>query len=351
MMIAAVLLTLGLALGTVTPAEAPPTARAEVSPSGPSRPAGPEARPPVEENVDTVSVRLENDILSGTDEEYSSGAALTLIRESRGPLGGFWGWLGSADGRLISGYELGQLIVTPADTTKPIPDADDRPYAGLLYGALSTQLVRGRRLDGLKLVVGVVGPASLAAHTQKLIHRWTGSVMPQGWDYQLENELILNAVYEQRRRYTLLDSEGGWGVEAIPRAGGMLGTALVQAQADGQIRFGYNLPDDFGRTLMRGLGNLPFPLPRPGTGSRRFGVYAFAQGGANLVARNLTLDGNTFQDGPRVRKIPLFAAGEVGVSVWTSSFEATVSYVFWGREYDAQATATRFATATISFRF
>ncbi|HSK09707.1 MAG TPA: lipid A deacylase LpxR family protein [Vicinamibacterales bacterium] len=353
MVVAPVLLTLGLGLGTAmlaaTPAAAPAAPRA-ISPSGP-HPAVRETRPPVEEDVDTVTVRLENDVLSGSDSNYSSGAALTLTREGRGPLGRIWGWLGAADGRLISSYELGQLIVTPADITRPVPDPADRPYAGLLYLALSTQRVRGHRFDGLKLVAGVVGPASLAAHTQKQIHRWTGSLMPQGWDSQLKNEPILNAVYEHRQRHTLLDSESGWSVEAIPRAGGMLGNVLVQAQVDGQIRLGYNLPDDFGRTLIRGLGNLPFPLPRPGTGSHRFGAYAFASGGANLVARNLTLDGNTFRDGPRVEKIPLFPAGEVGVSVWTSSFEATVSYVFWGREYDTQAKASRFGTATISFRF
>jgi hypothetical protein len=349
-MIAPVLITLGLALGTAVPVAMPAgSAPREVSPSEPSPPGS--QLEPAGEVVDTVSVRLENDIISGSDSNYSSGAAVTLTRKGRGPLGGLWEWLGARDGRLISSYELGQLIVTPADIAKPIPDPADRPYAGLLYGALSTQLVHGDRFHGLKLVAGVVGPASLAAHTQKQVHRWTGSLMPQGWDHQLKNEPILNAVYEHRQRHTLLASKDGWGVEAIPRFGGMLGNVLVQAQVDGQVRVGYNLPDDFGRTLMRGLGNLPFPLARPGTGPRRFGAYAFAGGGANLVARNLTLDGNTFRDGPRVEKIPLFPAGEVGVSVWTSSFEATFSYVFWGREYEAQAKVSRFGTATISVRF
>jgi hypothetical protein len=252
---------------------------------------------------------------------------------------------------MVSSYEVAQVIVTPADIKRRVPDLTDRPYAGLLLAAVSTQLVDGDRFDALKLIAGVVGPASLAAQTQRAFHRAIASPEPQGWAYQLKNEPIVNAVYEHRRRYTLLDSEAGWGADAIPMGGGMVGNLLIQSEAEAQFRFGYNVPDDFGMTLLRGMGNLPYPRSRHDREHHRFGVYAFAGGGANAVARNLTLDGNTFRAGPHVAKKPLFPGGEAGVAVWTQSFQATFTYVVWGREYATQTLLSRYAATTIRVHF
>jgi lipid A 3-O-deacylase len=331
-----------LALGLLVPP--PPGSDETAVPDLPAPPPTSTSSP-----ATVVSFRWENDVVSGTDENYSNGVSLSFSREGRGLLGGLWSKLGGTDGRLVSGYEFGQLIVTPRDIKRPVPDPLDRPYAGLLYVAASTERVRGNRFDGMKFITGVVGPASGAAETQRWFHRVSGHPEPKGWEHQLRNEPILNLVYEHRRRYALARSESGWGAELIPVAGAMLGNVLVQAQADGQLRLGFNLPDDFGTSLMRGLGNLPFPRQR--AGGRTFGIYGFLGGGANLVARNLALDGNSFSDGPRVDKRPFFAAAEAGVSVWTRWFELTATYVAWGREYDAQTKPSQFGAATIAFRF
>jgi lipid A 3-O-deacylase len=311
----------------------------------------PEERP-VDRGRSVVSFRWENDVVGGTDDNYTDGISLSLSREGRGPLGGFWKWFGPVNGRLVASYELGQMMYTPKDLRRVVPDPADRPYAGVLFAALSTEYVHGNRLDALKLVAGVVGPASLAAQAQKAFHGIIRSPQPQGWAYQLKNEPIVNMVYEHRRRYTLLRSERGWGADTIPVVGAMLGTFLIQAEAGAQFRFGYNLPRDFGTTLMRGMGNLPFPRTgEDAATSHQFGVYVFAGGGGNLVARNLTLDGNTFRAGPRVPKEPAFAAAEAGASVWSRWVELTVTYVYWGREFKAQTRASRFGAAILSFHF
>ncbi len=299
-----------------------------------------------------VSLRLDNDIIAGTDKDYSSGFSLALSREGRGPLGGIWDWLGAGGGRLVTSYELGHVITTPANILAPVPDPNDRPYAGVLFGALATQMVKGDRLDGLKLMVGVVGPASLAAPIQRAIHTVTLSDQAHGWDYQLRNELLVNVFYEHRRRYTLHASPGGWGVQAIPRAGASVGNLQVQAQVETYVRVGRHLPDDFGSSLPRGLGNLPLPARGGGAGMPDgSGAHVFAGSGVFLVARNLTLDGNTFADGPRVEKRHLVPSGEVGLSVWKRRVEATISFVAWGREFAAQWRPCRFGTATLTYSF
>jgi lipid A 3-O-deacylase len=346
--LAAFILSLGLNLDA-----AAQTARVGDKPAEPLPTTTSTTPAPAPESAHTVvSLRWENDVVSGTDENYSNGISLMVARNGRGPVGGLWSVFGLRSGRLISTYELGQLIVTPQDIRRIVPDPADRPYAGLLYVAISTQRVDGNRFDGIKFITGVVGPASLAENVQKSFHRHIGNPIPEGWDYQLKNEAILNMVYEHRRRYTLAEGSSGWRLEAIPVAGAMLGNVLIQAEAETQLRIGYHLPDDFGTTLMRGLGNPPTPRSgREVRGSPRMGVYAFAGGGANLVARNLTLDGNTIRDGPRVSKRPLFPGAEVGMSTWTPWFEAYFAFVFWGREYESQSRASHFGVATIAFRF
>ncbi|HOC17254.1 MAG TPA: lipid A deacylase LpxR family protein [Vicinamibacterales bacterium] len=300
-----------------------------------------------------VSLRLDNDIVAGTDKDYSSGFSLALSLDGRGPLGGIWSVFGGSPSRLVSSYELGHVISTPANILAPVPDPSDRPYAGMLYGALATQALSGDRLDGLKLLAGVVGPASLAEPIQRAIHTVTLSDQARGWDYQLRNELLLNVFYEHRRRFTVHATPGGWTLQAIPRAGASAGNLLVQAQAEAYVRFGRHLPDDFGSSPARGLGNVPLPARHAATGSPNgTGAYVFAGAGVFFVARNLTLDGNTFSDGPRVQeKAHAVPAGEVGVSIRNSRFEATVSFVAWGREHAAQWRPCRYGSATLTYSY
>lgn len=341
---AALLLALALAGGQADPAAA--------APAPPQSPPPPAASAPPPEPRNAVSLRLENDIIAGTDQDYTSGFSLALSREGPGLLGGFWNWVGAGGGRLISTYELAQMISTPSDIKRRVPDPNDRPYAGVLFGALTTQAVNGTRLDGLKLLAGVVGPVSLAEPVQKAIHAMTGSLQARGWKYQLRNELLLNVFYEQRRRYTLLTTDRGWGVQVIPRAGASLGNLLIQAQAEGHVRFGRHLPDNFGTSLSRGLGNAPFPAPRRSVGEApRSGAYVFAGGGAYFVRRNLVLDGNTLGDSPGVNKHPVVGSGEAGFSFWTGRVEVTASFVYWTREHEGQRRPGRFGTAVVAFSF
>jgi lipid A 3-O-deacylase len=295
----------------------------------------------------TVSIRWENDVIAGTDDNYSNGFSIAVSREGPGPVGGLWNWMGVAGGRRSTSYEVGQLIVTPRDISRTIPDPGDRPYAGLLYVAVSTQLVRSTRFDGVELITGVVGPAAGAAETQRAFHRVSGNPEPRGWAFQLKNEPILNLVYEHRERRTLVD--GTWGADAIASADVMAGNVLVQAVGGAQFRAGLRVPADFGTARMRGLGTLARPLSSGR--EQRFGAYAFAGASANVVARNLTLDGNTFADGPRVEKRALFPSAEIGAVAWWRRLEVTFTYVFWGREYENQPHVSRFGAATVAVRF
>lgn len=298
----------------------------------------------------SASLRLENDTFAGRDRFYTNGVSLSVAHTGRSWLDPVADWLPWGRGRRTVGYEVGQIMVTPTDIARPVPDPHDRPYAGILFAALSLHVDRTNRYHGLKFITGVVGPWSLAEETQSAVHRIVGSVQPQGWDNQLHNELVLNLVYEHRRKYRLLGRRESWAVEALPMAGAMLGNVLTQGQLGGQVRFGYSIPDDFGTTLMRGVVHIPPPRERT-DGRSRWGLFVYGGVNANLVLRNITLDGNTWKDSPSVDKEWFVPAVEVGVATGTRRFLASFSYIFWSREFKGQQKNSEFGALTFSYFF
>ncbi len=298
-----------------------------------------------------ASLRWENDTFSSRDRWYTDGVSLSLSHTGNSWLDPLADWLPWGQGRRTVGYELGQIMVTPQDISRPVPDPNDRPYAGILYTALSLHVDQGDSYNGLKFITGMVGPWSLAEQTQKTIHRWIGSKIPQGWDHQLHNEPILNLVYEHRHKFRWLGEPDGFAVEALPLAGGMLGNVLTQGYAGGQLRLGYRIPDDFGVTLMRGMVHLPPPRRRQAPGQSTWGLFVYGGGTANVVLRNITLDGNSFEDSPSVDKKWFVPAAEFGVGLSQRRFQASFSYVIWGKEFDGQSGHSEFGALTASWLF
>lgn len=340
-----------LLAGLLWPAELA-WAQGETAPTAPREASDASALQPPRP-VRAISFRWENDAVGETDENYSNGISLAYTHSGRGLLGGIWKWFGvEEDATLFSGYDVGQIMVTPMDTDRPVPDPEDRPYVGMLYASVSTQLRRGNVFHGLKFVTGVVGPASQAEEVQTWFHELIGDRKAQGWAYQLHNEPIFNLVYEHRRKYPLLSADSAWSADIIPVGSAMLGNVLIQAQVGAQVRFGYQVPDNFGTTLIRGFGTLPYGRPRKnGDSEPRWGAYVFASGSGVAVARNLSLDGNTFEDSPSVDKNPFFLTGEFGLSLWTRWCEVTASFVWWGEEFKNQARPSRFGALAIMVPF
>lgn len=296
----------------------------------------------------TFSLRFENDTFGGTDANYTSGMSVAFTRTGKGLLGGVWDLGGHAAGERFAGYELTQLQFTPSDLRQSDPPLTDRPYAGLLYLACMTHLQREESLHSLKLMAGIAGPGSYAEGLQRFTHKVFGYNLPQGWSHQIKNEPIINLLYEYRHKYRLTPRDAAVGVEVIPMGGAFLGNYLVQAEAEVQCRIGYH-PDDFGATVLRGIGYLPFPQEE--RMRHAWGFYAFAGGAANLVARNITLDGNTFAESRSVDKRVFLPAAEFGASLWTRRFQATFSYVMWGREFYGQPEREDYGSALLSYFF
>ncbi|MBE9563780.1 MAG: lipid A deacylase LpxR family protein, partial [Proteobacteria bacterium] len=91
--------------------------------------------------------------------------------------------------RAIS-YFVFQDMDTPKDITTSELLPDDVPYAGTLGWTVKQHAFDRTTSDSLSLTLGVVGPLSLAEQSQTVIHQIISAEAPQGWDNQVNHELV-----------------------------------------------------------------------------------------------------------------------------------------------------------------
>jgi lipid A 3-O-deacylase len=295
----------------------------------------------------------ENDIFAGADDNYTNGVRFAyLSAEDDIPR-----WLRrtsrampffARDGHTRWHAAVGQSMFTPTDITVREAQPEERPYAGWLYGSVGVVSDTGNRLDNLQLTLGVVGPASGAEETQEAVHDFIGADDPSGWDNQLENEPGIILTYERKWRNDVFTFPGtSWGLDFSPTIGGSLGNIYTHAAVGGVLRFGQDLPSDYGPPLIS--PNLPgsdFFVP-----TSKFGWYVFTGLEGRAVARNIFLDGNTFENSPSVDKYPLVGGAQVGIAFTFDDIRVAYTHVFRTREYQNQPENDAFGAFTVSYRF
>jgi len=317
----------------------------------------------------TFAISLENDwFFAHTDRYYTNGLRLTWISPELTDLRELsWvpNWSYPFIKRLPSANEpapsqaislsVGQNMYTPEDKEQTNTIQDDRPYAGFTYVAAGFHSKSSRHLDSLEFALGIVGPHSYAGDVQTKVHELIDSPIPNGWDNQLEDEAILNIFYGHKWKPLRSEVGSGLGYDVIPHAGGALGNALTSVGAGVQVRFGWNLPNDFGIYHIHPGYNIKTELNKQGshlpTGHRAFGIHLFSSLDGYAVARNIFLDGNTFRESYHVDKKPLVAEFMVGLGMTFSRFKVNFANVAQTKEFQGQREHQKFGSITFSFSF
>lgn len=321
------------------------------------------AAPALSEEPGRVTVLEENDsILSDDDGYYTQGLQFSYLSPGvaedsawAAPFdwlgGGVLGILPGASDEVSRRYEflLGQQLFTPENIHLAKPDSDDRPYAGWLYGGIGlVQDTDRQQLDHIELLVGVVGPAAGGRRTQNDWHQFIGIQEADGWDHQLDNEPGIMLSYERKWRL-LQPIAGGFAVDAIPELGATAGNVQTYAETGIMLRFGKGLEADYGPARLRPAlsGTSYFNsayLEDP------FGFYLFVGAQGRAVARNIFLDGNSFEDGPDVDK-KVFVADLTGgfALFWSDDIRLDGTFLYRTREFDGQPKAEEFAGIDLSF--
>lgn len=317
---------------------------------------------------DTFTFYMENDFFENLDRYYTHGTKFSWIsrdlsnfREVTSIPQWMQGIIGKAplvndpeQQRSVS-LSFGQNIYTPEHKEKKRLIKDDRPYAGVTYLGLGLHSRNTKHMDTLELDIGIVGRHSYAEDIQTKIHEWMDSEIAKGWKNQLHDEPIVNLYFERKWRLSQTKSSTGWGFDLIPHTGLAIGNAYTGVNAGGQVRLGWNMPNDFGTYLIRPGSDSSAPLddtdPRFFAPLHRFGVHAFFAVDGKAVARNILLDGNTFRDSHSVDREPFVADLIGGVGLIIYRVKITYSYVHKTKEFKTQKDEQNFGAIAASFTF
>lgn len=298
-------------------------------------------------------VVFENDIFTGTDRGYTNGIRFSYVSSEEkmpalaGKIANYLP-LFSQDGKKRISIAAGQSMFTPSDTSSATPDPNDRPYAGWLYGSIGIVSDTGKILDNVFLTLGVVGPSAQAEEAQKFVHKVIGSPKPQGWNHQLKDEPGAVLTYERKWRQIYKFSLLGLETDAIPHVGASLGNINTDASIGATFRLGFDLPADYGPPRIRPtLPGSDFFVP-----DQKIAGYLFATFSSRAVARNIFLDGNTFQAGPHVHKKPIVGSVQLGAAITCGDTRISYAHVFVTKEFLGQQDGgSQFGAVTISHRF
>ena len=316
----------------------------------------------------TLNLYLENDMFGETDLHYTNGIRVSCVspdltsylEDERLP-----SWVSKVNAKLRFFHHLkddddpivqrnlvismGQLMFTPSDKEATTVIQDDRPYAGYLYLGFAYHIRANKQLDTLEANIGLVGPASLAEQSQDAIHNLRGIDKFKGWDNQLENELGLQFVYEHKHRFKLTNS---WPhQDFIAHSGVSLGNVATYLNLGGEYRIGWQLPEDFGTAALRPGGD----NSSPGNGDMRrcgqwiCGLHAFISLDSRWVARDIFLDGNTFEDSHSVNRRSTVADAAVGFSFLVDGWKVSYAKVFRTREFEEQEKSHEYGSLSFSY--
>lgn len=309
-----------------------------------------------------LSFSYENDLIGdGKDQYYTSGVRMTyfntetdvppVIDELADAFAPF-----DLNDTTSTFFTLGQNLYSPSDITEREPAEGDRPYAGWLYGSVGMATLTADRIDELELTLGVVGPAALGEQTQKFIHSHiTDSPSPKGWSNQLDNEpgIILSWQRRWPRGFN-----GDWSVDfgndfrlnAEPNVNVSLGNVYTYGGAGMMFTFGpyqNTLQDTPPRVKPAMSGTGYFSVP-----DQKWSWYLFTGFDGRAVARNIFLDGNSFDDdGPDVDKKFLVGDAVAGIAFTLYDYRLSYTANYRTKEFDDQPDDTFFGSITLTSRF
>ncbi len=140
---------------------------------------------------------FDNDIWNKTDRYYTNGVSFTFTAPflNKSPLNYILIPVSKQNASYsLYGLRVNHAMYTPTDLVSPGIKPDDRPFASVL--SLSEFRVSNNSERFIQyqseIQFGMIGNYALGEQAQSFIHLITPSEVPEGWTYQIKNDLILN---------------------------------------------------------------------------------------------------------------------------------------------------------------
>lgn len=304
------------------------------------------------------SFYLENDIVAQTDRYYTGGMRFSYLSPATCVPGSGdgsalcrlrqWPFLGHPDLAYQWGFDIGQQIFTPANIETAELQKDDRPYAGWTYGGFSLVGRNHHIMRSLKVELGLIGEWSGARSMQTRLHEAFGATRPEGWEHQLENEVGVSVLAGQKWRYHGDFPEHSSELDFIPHVTLQLGNVATRANAGFFLRWGRDLPRDFGSSPISGFAETNAPLDYAYRHNDRWRWHLFTGLNLRLQVHDIFLDGNTFRDSHRVEKEHTVVEGGIGYGFSKGPWKISYGRMFRTNEFTTQKGTETFGSLSVS---
>ncbi len=247
------------------------------------------------------------------------------------------------------GFAFGQNMYTPQNIAARNPSPRDQPYCAWLYlGAMFQRRGIGANdipvMEHFEMDLGLIGPPALGEQAQKFVHRYvSGSVQPEGWDYQLQSEPALLMKYNRAWRLTPVKAAEK-NLDLIPHVGINLGNVRVSGEVGTMLRAGWNLPDDFGITTINSTAGNTGGLTAQ---SPSCGAHVFAGAKGEVIGQDIFLEGNTGRASRSVTPEPMIGEFSWGLALRVARhFDLAYTWVMRSQTFETQRTRDFYGSFT-----
>lgn len=315
----------------------------------------------------TLILTEENDYFAGTDNHYTNGLKLSWVSgdlkkyaederlpEFVLPYLGILPFVNEPGQQYNVALSLGQNMFVPRDTHSGAAQPDDRPFAGWSYISLALHAKTATQLDTFETSLGVVGPSALAEETQNNYHALMGFERVRGWSRQLHDEPGLVLSWQRTLRAARVDLGRDVAWDLLPHVRATAGNVQTHAAAGFETRLGYRLPWDFGTSLIQPGGGVSAPADSNDPRLREdteFGLHLFAGAEGRAVARNIFLDGNTWENSASVSKKVFVADLMGGIGLVLGRTKLTYTHVYRTEEFYGQNGGQLFGSVSLAVTF
>ena len=217
----------------------------------------------------------DNDYFASRDQDYTQGYNFELVSPLMllNPMNKLF--LKPAHCQSQYGISIEHIGFTPNNIKSPDIQYGDRPFAASImfrsFVIATDTLHKFRWVSSLN--IGLIGPGAFGKEMQIAIHQATGNTIPQGWQNQIKNDVVLN--YEMGYEKQLLHYN-----------------TLFSLQTSTTVRVGTLYTNaSVGMNATFGIINTPFTSLR---NKKRVALYGYAQPLLNVIGYDATLQGGLF---------------------------------------------------------
>lgn len=217
----------------------------------------------------------DNDYFASRDQDYTQGYSFELVSSNfqKNPINKLL--INPTTTVNKFGISIEHIGFTPFNIKSPNIQFGDRPFAATIMiksFTIATDTIRKSRLIS-SMNIGLIGPGAFGKEMQVAIHKATGNTIPEGWQNQIKNDVVLN--YEVSYEKQLMSYRNLFSLQTNARL--RLGTLFTNA--------------GFGLTTTFGIINSPFSSIKI---KNRFAMYGFAQSIVNIIGYDATFQGGMF---------------------------------------------------------